>query len=135
MQYKLVHKLVGSILSFLVLFSTMSFTVEKHYCGENLVDTSLFSESKKCGGMDVSDSNYVKKPCCEDTVDIVKGQDELNTIEFLKINTSQELILLAYGLTYSCFFESLPKLIIPHKDYSPPNLIKDIQVLDETYLI
>jgi hypothetical protein len=122
-------------LAFLVLFSTLSLTVEKHYCGTNLVDTSVFSESKKCGGMDASDTIYVKKPCCKDTIDLVKGQDELHTADFETIDFKLEFTINAYLFTYIQLFESLPKQIIPHKDYSPPNLIKDIQVLDETYLI
>ena len=122
-------------LSLLVLFSTLSFTVEKHYCGENLIDTAIFSEVKKCGPMDSEDMVYIKKPCCKDTVDVFEGQDELNTSDFETLDKTLKFTLVAYVYTYSQLFESLPKPLIPHKDYSPPNLIKDIQVLDETYLI
>lgn len=122
------------VLSFIVLFSTLSFTVEKHYCGEHLVDTAIFSEAKKCG-MDSVNEIYVKKPCCKDTVDVFEGQDELSTIDFQDLDKTLKITLTAYVYSYSQLFESLPKLIIPHKDYSPPNLTKDIQVLDETYLI
>jgi hypothetical protein len=130
-----IHNFFSVALSLLVLFSTLSFKVEKHYCGENLVDTAIFSEAKKCGGMDSEEVLYVKKPCCKDTVDIFEGQDELNTSDFEDLNQTVKLTLIAYAYSYSLLFESLPKRIIPHKDYSPPNLTKDIQVLDETYLI
>ncbi|BAO76320.1 hypothetical protein WPG_2090 [Winogradskyella sp. PG-2] len=85
--------------------------------------------------MDAENTSYVKKPCCKDTIDIVEGQDELNSIDFEDLDQIEKLTLTAYIFIYSNFLESLPKLIIPHKDYSPPNLTKDIQVLDETYLI
>jgi len=134
-KFSIPHKVFSIALSFLVLFSTFSFTVEKHYCGVNLVDTAIFSEAKKCVGMDSKDVIYVKKSCCKDTVDIFEGQDELNTSDFEDLDQTLKLTLVAYVYAYSQLFESLPKLIIPHKDYSPPNLIKDIQVLDETYLI
>jgi hypothetical protein len=122
-------------LSFLVFFSTMSFTVEQHFCGESLVDTAIFSSAKKCGGMDAEAINYEKKACCKDTVDVVKGQDKLKITDFQDLEPSAQLTLVAYFYTYSELFESLPKRIVPHENYSPPNLTKNIQVLDETYLI
>lgn len=85
--------------------------------------------------MDSEDVVYVKKPCCKDTVDVFEGQDELNTSDFEAIDKTLKLTLVAYVYVYSQLFESLPKAIIPHIDYSPPNLIKDIQILDETFLI
>jgi hypothetical protein len=112
----------------------MSFKVEKHYCGENLIDTAIFSDVKKCG-TESEDVAYVKKTCCKDTVHVFEGQNELNTVEFQDLETISSLTLFAYVSSYRQLFKSLPKLIIPHKDYSPPNIIKDIQVLDETYLI
>ncbi len=42
------HKLFSVLLSLVVLFSTFSFTVESHYCGEKLVDVAIFSESEGC---------------------------------------------------------------------------------------
>jgi len=130
-----IHRIFSIALAFLMLLSTLSFTVEKHYCGDNLIDVAVFSEAKKCGGMSSEDIVYVKKSCCKDTVDVFEGQDELNTQDFEDLDQSLKLTLVAYVYFYSNLFESLPKQIIPHKDYSPPNLIKDIQVLDETYLI
>jgi hypothetical protein len=113
----------------------MSFTVEQHFCGESLVDTAIFSTAKKCGGMDAVAINYEKKSCCKDTVDVVKGQDKLKITDFQDLDHSTKLTLVAYIYSYSKLFESFPKRIVPHKNYSPPNLVKDIQVLDETFLI
>ena len=135
MKVSILHKAFSVVLTFLVLFSTLSFTVEKHYCGDSLVDVAVFSEAKKCGGMDAEDEVYVKKSCCKDTIDVYEGQDELNTADFDYFNKNLKITLFAYVLSYSNLFKSLPKSIIPHKDYSPPNIVKDIQVLDETFLI
>ena len=135
MKAPVLHSIFSIALSCLVLFSTFSFTVEKHYCGDNLVDTAVFSEAKKCGGIDAETISYIKKPCCKDTVDVIEGQDELNTLDFEDLDQITKYILATHLYTYTQLYESLPKLIIPHKDYSPPNLVRDIQVLDETYLI
>ena len=42
------HKVFSISMALLVLFSTISFTVEKHYCGDFLIDTDVFSQVKKC---------------------------------------------------------------------------------------
>ncbi|WP_439152947.1 HYC_CC_PP family protein [Winogradskyella sp.] len=135
MKHSYLHKIYAFTLSLVVLFSTLSFTVEKHYCGDHLVDTAIFSDAKKCGGLEIEDSNYVTKPCCKDTVDVIQGLDELKTTDLQKINPSSKLTLVAYIYSYTHLFESLPKQVIPHKNYDPPNLFKDIHVLDETFLI
>ena len=133
MKYSLSHKIFAVTLSALVLLSTFSFTVEKHYCGNRLVDVAVFSEVKGCG-MEMK-STSKKKSCCKDTVDVIEGQDELNTVTFDDIEFSVQLFVSTYVYAYVSLFESLPKRIIPNKDYSPPNLIYDIQLLDETFLI
>ena len=121
------------LLALLVLFSTVSFTVEKHFCGDVLVDVSVFTDVEKCA-MEAMEMKQ-KKSCCKDEVDVVKGQDELKFNSFEDLDFEQQQFLTAYA--YSCInlFEGLSKQIIPHKDYSPPNLIQDIQVLDEVFLI
>ena len=58
-------------MAFVVLFSTMSFTIDKHYCGDTLVDVAIFNKAKTCG-MEIqqTDSNsgcsVMKKGCCSE---------------------------------------------------------------------
>ena len=120
-------------MAILVLFSTVSFTVESHYCGEILVDVSIFAEADKCAMESME--MIQKKTCCKDEVDVIQGQDELNVVSFEDLDLGQQQFLVAFAQSYLNLFESLPKQIIPHKDYVPPNLIYDIQVLDEVFLI
>lgn len=121
----------------LVLFSTVSFTVEKHFCGDVLIDSAVFTEVQKCTmeASEMAPSKITKKSCCKDELEIVKGQDELNYSKFEDVSFDQFLLVSTFVYTYNALFESLPKLIIPHKDYSPPNLIEDIIVLDQVFLI
>ena len=120
-------------MAFLVLFSTISFTIEKHFCGEVLVDVSVFGEAKKC--CVESMEGHQEKSCCKDDLELVKGQDELNASSFEDIDFSQQQLVALYTFSYINLFEGLYKQIIPHKDYSPPNLITDIQVLDQVFII
>lgn len=121
-------------MAFVVLFSTLSFTVESHYCGSNLIDTAVFSKVKKCG-MESSAEALIKKSCCKDEVIIVEGQDKLKLNTFNDLELNQQYIFASFIYSYASLFESLPKQIIQHRDYAPPNLIYDIQLLDETFLI
>ncbi|PNQ73879.1 hypothetical protein C1T31_06010 [Hanstruepera neustonica] len=124
-------------MALLVLFSTVSFTVEKHFCGDVLVDISVFSEVQKCGmEMDAAEQpSMTKKSCCKDTTDVIKGQDELTVKTFDDIEFEQQVFLVAFSHTYFDLFEDLTEREILHKDYSPPNLVYDIQVRDQVFLI
>ena len=137
MKLSFLNRTVAAALSFLVLFSTFSLTVEKHFCGDTLVDVAIFTKAKKCG-MEVADidqSEMVKKSCCKDETEIIKGQDELKITSIDDLASIHKQILIAYSFSYIYLFESLPKKAIPNRDYSPPEIVKDIHVLDETYLI
>lgn len=127
------HKVFSTLLAFLVLLSTVSFTIEKHFCGDILVDVSLFSEAEKCG-METLEIQ-MKKTCCKYEVDVVKGQDELKFSSFDDLEFEHQQFLASFVYSYINLFEGLPNQIIPHKDYSPPNLVADIQVLNGTFLI
>ena len=132
-----VHKVFSVNMALLVLFSTVSFTVEKHYCGDALIDVSVFSEVEKCASEtnNIGLEKITKKPCCKDVIDLIKGQDELQNTSFDDLSLDQQLFLTTYLQSYKNLFEGLPQLVIPHKNYSPPNLIYNIQVLDQVFLI
>ena len=120
-------------MALLVLFSTVSFTIEKHFCGDVLVDVSMFVQAEKCemGALEM----LQQKPCCKDEIDLVQGQDELKVASFDDLDFDEQQVIAAFICSYLIGFKSLPKETIPHKNYSPPNLIADIQVLDQVFII
>ena len=134
---QVLHKLFSVSLALIVLFSTVSFTIEKHFCGDKLVDISVFTEANKCKmeALDIENEEITKKTCCKDEIDMVAGQDELIVKAFDDLDFEQQLLVTSLVLTYINLFEGLPQLVIPHKDYSPPNLVLDIQVKDQVFLI
>jgi hypothetical protein len=126
-------------LAFLVLFSTMSLTINEHYCGKLLVDTTVFTKANTCG-MDIhpshTNSQNVKtnKECCN-TIHILKeGQNEL-TISTNSLSFDQQLFVASFIYSYINLFEGLDNKITPFKNYSPPLVDKDVQVLYQTFLI
>lgn len=137
MKFSFLNRTIAVTLSFLVLFSTLSIAIEKHFCGGTLVDVAIFTKAKKCGTemQDMNQSEIVKKSCCKDETEIINGQDELKINSFDDLPSIQKQILIAFNFSYINLFEGLPKKTIPNRDYSPPEIVKDIHVLDETYLI
>ncbi|MEZ4795649.1 MAG: hypothetical protein R2785_00645 [Flavobacteriaceae bacterium] len=131
------HKIFSVSLALIVLCSTVSFTIEKHFCGDKLVDASVFSEVKKCkmDALEMEFETITKSHCCKDKTDVVKGQDELIVKSIDDLDFIQQLFVATYTYSYLNLFEGLPQLVIPHKDYSPPLLVTDIQVLDQVFLI
>ncbi|WP_372752148.1 hypothetical protein [Mariniflexile sp.] len=129
------HKSFSVLLALLVLFSTVSFTFEKHYCGDILIDVSIFSEAQKCGTDTVEEEITTKMMCCKDEIKLVKGQDELKVSNFDDLNFQNQLFISTFTYAFINLFEGLPQQVSPHKDYSPPNLVADIQVLDQVFII
>lgn len=131
------HKAFSVSLALLVLVSTMSFTIQKHFCGNILVETAVFSEVDGCG-MDMSKfqtAENEKNGCCKDEIEVVKGQDDLKITPFDDLKFDQHLFIASYVYSFVNLFEDLSAQIIPHKNYSPPNLVADIQVLDQVFII
>jgi len=113
------------------MVSTVSFVVEKHYCGSTLIDAAVFSKADTCGMEMPSDAI---KTCCKNEVDIVKGQDELK-LNLQDLDIQQKQFVAIFLHSYFDLFENYSKQIIPSQEYAPPNLHYDRQVLYETYLI
>lgn len=128
-----IRKLFSCSLAVLVLFSTLSFTIEKHYCGDTLIDVAIFSEPDTCG-MEQAPA-VIQKSCCDDEVNFIKGQNELKLSSFEDLDIEFQLVLVQVFYNYYITYKSLPKAIIPHKAYTPPNLAYNIQKLDQVFLI
>ncbi len=136
---KVFYKISSFCMALMVLFSTLSFTVESHYCGDILVDTSLFGKVETCG-MEVQktsssrDFDITKKNCCSDKQLIVEGQDTLKT-SFDKLEKEQQIFVAVFFHTYNKLFEDSEEVIPSLNNYPPPIIVRHIYKLDETYLI
>lgn len=131
-------KIASVFLAFSVLFSTFSFTVEKHFCGEFLVDVSYFGEAKGCG-MDMDKVSKVvskkKKNCCKDEVSQIEGQDELQKSSSEELSFDKQKIILALAISYHAIFEETKLQKEFYKEFPPPDLHRDYQVLYQSFLI
>lgn len=137
---KAFHKIASILMAFVVLLSTMSFTVNSHFCGDMLVGTSYFVKAESCG-MDMKqetkseDCSVMKKNCCQDVASVVEGQDTLKITSFDQLSFDQQVFIASFYYSYNILFEGIHDKVVPFKNYVPPLVIKDIHVLDEVYLI
>lgn len=128
-------QIASSFLALLVLASTITWTVDKHICMGRTINVSLFVHADDCGMAMVKDGmQEIEKSCCTDESFTVKGQDDLK-ISFHDLDLGQQLFVASFVYSYANLFEVLDENIVSFKDYSPPPLIRDVQILDQTFLI
>ena len=133
------RNIIASILATLVLFSSMSFTIDKYYCGDTLVDAAIFKQAKTCG-MEMpqvktaSEDIISQKKCCKNEHIVIEAQDELKTT-VNSLSLDQQLFVASFIYSYLNLFERLDTNTFPFKEYSPPLIVKDIHVLDAVFLI
>ncbi len=131
------YKSISFIMAFVVLLSTMSFTIDKHYCGSVLVDVSINKSADACDmGMTLSPEKVLtgKKSCCQDEHIVILGQDELkkgldNGIEF------QFVSAILQQHTFSLVLGESSSLFTVFGNHDPPSIRQDFYKLYQTYLI
>ncbi|MEY8779474.1 hypothetical protein AB9K32_03555 [Allomuricauda sp. XS_ASV26] len=123
------HQIVSSFMALLVLASTVSWTVDKHICMGRVMDISFFAHADDCG-MDMD----MEKSCCDDESFTVQGQDDLK-ISFEKFDLDQQVFLVSFVQTYFQLFKTDSEEPHAFNEYNPPPLIRDVQVLDQTFRI
>ena len=132
------HKILTTLMAVVVLFSTMSFTIGMHYCGDTLMDTAIFKKAETCG-MEMENStsegcSITKKNCCSDEQVLIDGQDELQ-LSVDKVSFEQKVFIASFIYTYINLFEGFDKDISSFEEYKPPLVKRQIYKIDETYLI
>ena len=130
---KFIQQIASITMALIVLFSTLSFSLDMHFCGDTLVDYSFYKEANSCD-MKAMDATMSKMDCCDDVEIVLEGQDELK-ISFDTLSFEQQVFVASFVYSYSNLFESYEEELIPFKEYSPPPLIADIQLINEAFLI
>lgn len=85
------------------------------------------STTKKC-------SSFQEKDCCSNQSVLKKGDDTIIK-DNNELQTEIIVFLNSFFYTYINLFEGLDKNVVPFKLYKPLLLSKDIQILNETFLI
>lgn len=125
------HRLLSTLMAVMVLASTVSWTVDRHLCMGRVLDVSLFAHAEDCGmGMEMERG----AGCCADDSFTVQGQDQL------KISLDDHGIDRPFVAPMPGGFQFLlpvggDQTATSFVDYSPPPLIRDVQLLYQTFLI
>ena len=131
---------IGAIcLIAILMLSTSSFSVFKHFCGDHLVNISFEKVDSCCESEDESTTivnknlNFSKKDCCKNETTI----KELSIVDYtqtLKISKSKVVFITAF---YYSFIESTKSdsSINFFENFSPPNIIFNKQVQFQSFLI
>lgn len=135
----ILHKTLSLFLAFLVLGSTMSFSIDKHFCGEHLVDVAFFGDAEPCAMEKALETKYgsehdKKIDCCSDELVVVEGQDELK-IQFDQLTIENVTFLTTFSHSYIDLFKGLEQEQVPFDGYPPPLISTDFQLLYEQFLI
>lgn len=135
------QRIFSVLLALVVMMSTVSFAVDKHFCGNFLVDMAILSEAETCeisrseySDFVVTDVNSNGCFCCSNQQTTIEGQDKLVTsiksFEFNKL-----VFLSTFTYSYFSLFRNAPEHVVPFKNYSPPLVIRNSQLLDQVFLI
>ncbi|MFD2586352.1 hypothetical protein ACFSQJ_05395 [Croceitalea marina] len=124
-------------MALMLLLSTVSWTVDKHLCMDRVMDVALFAKAEDCGmeaAIAVLEEEGVENHCCDDETFVVEGQNDLK-LSFNDFEFEQQLFLVAYTLSLPYLNKKIESEKLSYEYYPPPILIKDIQLLDEVFLI
>ncbi len=132
---EILTKISSFILAFLVLFSTFSFTVDSHYCGDFLIDVSITGKTEGCGMKMDTTSKAKKKNCCKDEVQNIEGQDELKLANFEKLSFENQQFFTAFLFSYKNVFSESQSNKVALKYISPPEIYQNHQVSYQIFLI
>lgn len=130
------HRVLSVIMAFAVVLASFSLTIEKHFCGSNLVAVSVLSKVESCCKNEIpanQNSQFSKVPCCSNVSLLVEGFDNYPTITTVEIETTLFTVpkLLPYPLVLG--FNS--KSTASNSKYKPPPRIVDIRVYHQVFLI
>ncbi len=127
-------------MAFVVLFSTMSFTVDMHFCGTALVDFSFAKPAATCG-MEIADAKtscdkpiLSEKSCCSNKSVVKQGNDDLK-LSIEKCSLQQLPFIANFAPAYKNLFVAAPACEKPFIEYDPPFVERDVRVLHQSFLI
>jgi len=137
-MHKIFRQIASLCLALIVMMSTLSFTISKHYCSNILVDTAIVQPAKTCGmhdkDHDKKERHDKKDGCCDEDIKIIEGQDELkvSSLDFnLEIPAQIAVFTLIYVFPEIYTFKG-EKIF---NNYQPPDYACNFQILNQVFLI
>ncbi|MFT4830863.1 MAG: hypothetical protein ACI815_000501 [Psychroserpens sp.] len=132
------QKVFSITMALFLMASTVSWTIGMHYCGKSLVDIVFFGHAEKCG-MDQStvanseSDEWRNLSCCVEEIAVIVGQDNLTSSH----DDSSRVLQLFFTVSNTPYalFEGADVNITSYNTYLPPTLVRNVQLLDQVFLI
>ncbi|MDT0538229.1 HYC_CC_PP family protein [Croceitalea sp. P059] len=134
---KVFRKFSSVIMALMLLLSTVSWTVDKHLCMGRVMDIALFTKANDCGmeaAMTLLENEGYENHCCDDETFVMEGLDDLK-LNFNDFDFDQQIFLVVFTTSFFYIENNLEREKLSYEYYPPPILVKDIQLLDEVFLI
>ena len=135
---EVLKKISAVLMVAILLLSTTSFAVYKHFCGDNLVAISTEKVDSCCvtenTPLESNKLNFSEEDCCKNEATI-KNIQLFDTSSSIKLTKSQTLFLTSFYFNFiekSTFVNNTKSY---YKDFSKPKLVINKQVLFQTFLI
>jgi len=129
--------IVPPILAILVLLSTVSWTVDKHFCMGRVMDIAFFHHADDCGmedAMKMLGEKMEDKHCCDDESFTIEGQDDLK-LTWEEVDLESQVFLTAFVQSYFQLNAFSSGKVVLEEPYPPPLLVHDLNILHEVFLI
>ncbi|SDX48528.1 hypothetical protein SAMN05444411_10635 [Lutibacter oricola] len=134
-----IRKILAVCMVAILMLSTTSFSVYKHFCGGNLVDVSNYETVDDCCDVVIKSSktdslNFSAEDCCKNE-SAEKEPLHFDSNEVVKIKKSQVIFIASF---YSTFIKKATKLTTSNKFYANlllPKITQNRQVLFQSFLI
>lgn len=134
-----VHKIIALFMTTILLVSTSSFSVYKHFCDDNLVEISRYTQTDECCDVEIkhkiiSTLNFSEKDCCKSETE-VNTQLTFENVKPLKLNKNQLIFITSF---YDSFIDKLEGFTAKkdyYNNFSPPLIVCNKQIQFQTFLI
>lgn len=137
MKNNFAHRVLALGLSLMVLFSTMSFSVEKRYCGSDLKEVSIFLMNHEHQESSCSDNRVTiaTSDCCIDVVEFVQRDEIVQNISFEDIVVHHKTFVGTQLFSPESLFHDTLSAATNFKAYVPPNSVVSKTIQYQVFLI
>ena len=130
-----ITKIGAVLMTLIVLLSTMSFTIHKRYCSGDLVDTTLFLESESCKIVVLNDCCEISEDCCNHEQIIIDGQKELPSRVIVSLPIIKQFFVINSSNLFLEDYNFQPKKSLFNREYNPPILVFNRQLIHQVFII
>ena len=141
------------MMAILVFVSSTGFSIDLHYCQGQIKSFSLIREAESChqkaekehckkqqkpchAAQSNSDElGKCKKNCCSNKTIKVESNDDAKKLQTTELSQKQIKFLTAFVQVFLLEKIDLSKIIVPHLNYIPPLLNKNIPILIQSFLL